>query len=398
VVIPVYNSASLLERCLEALSCSVYSGFECIVVDDGSGDESADVAGRHGAAVLRLDNNRGPSHARNRGAERATGEILLFIDADVCVHPETVGAVVEALNRYPEAAALIGSYDLCPADPSFLSQYKNLFHHFVHQHGNTEANTFWTGCGAVRRDVFLALGGLHEGYSAPSIEDIEFGYRLRRAGYRIRLEKGIQITHLKRWTFRDLVRTDVFRRGVPWIALMLRDRYALRDLNFSLRSRASTALAYGFVLAVAGLAVFGQLPAALLSLGPLLLGALTAVVRDTHPGLPWRVIPGAGLALLTAAAWVMQVSATAFLPLGLLLAILWINRRFFAFFNSLRGFSFAFAAIPHYLLFCLYSGVCLPLGAWTHLQNQRRARRFGVGPSTVPSRPLKAADAVVDSR
>ena len=55
--------------------------------------------------------------------------------------------------------ALIGSYDDDPAERDFLSQYKNLMHCFVHQTGNEQASTFWSGCGAIRRDVSLAHSG-----------------------------------------------------------------------------------------------------------------------------------------------------------------------------------------------------------------------------------------------
>ena len=81
-----------------------------------------------------------------------------------------------------------------------VSQYRNLLHHFVHQEGNPEASTFWAGCGAVRRAAFDAVAGYDEArFRRPSIEDIELGYRLRRAGYRIRLDRDLQCTHLKRW-------------------------------------------------------------------------------------------------------------------------------------------------------------------------------------------------------
>ena len=65
----------------------------------------------------------------------------------------------------------------------FLSQYKNLVHHFYHHRGKREASTFWSGCGAVRKQAFLDAGGFDvERYTRPSIEDIELGYRLIKAG------------------------------------------------------------------------------------------------------------------------------------------------------------------------------------------------------------------------
>jgi len=79
----------------------------------------------------------------------------------------------------------------------------------------------WAGCGAVRRAAFVEVGGFQEGYLRPSIEDIELGYRLSESGGRIRLAAEVQVRHLKRWTLASIVRTDVWRRGVPWTELLL---------------------------------------------------------------------------------------------------------------------------------------------------------------------------------
>ena len=97
--------------------------------------------------------------------------------------------------------ALIGCYDDDPAEREFLSQYENLMHCFVHQTGNEQASTFWSGCGAIRRDVFLAHSGFDEAYSRLAIEDIELGYRLFQDGRRMMMDKHLRMKHLKKWTF-----------------------------------------------------------------------------------------------------------------------------------------------------------------------------------------------------
>ncbi len=77
----------------------------------------------------------GPARARNLGASQARGEILLFVDADVTIPPGAIGQVVKVFKREPGIAALFGSYDDEPAESNFLSQYRNLLHHYVHQQG-----------------------------------------------------------------------------------------------------------------------------------------------------------------------------------------------------------------------------------------------------------------------
>ena len=69
-----------------------------------------------------------------------------------------------------DAVAVFGSYDLPPRSPNVLSQYRNLFHHFVHQTSNDRATTFWAGCGAVKASAFRAMDGFDAGFKRPLFE------------------------------------------------------------------------------------------------------------------------------------------------------------------------------------------------------------------------------------
>jgi glycosyltransferase involved in cell wall biosynthesis len=249
VVIPVLDGGDNFGRCLAALEASTRSPDEVIVVDDGSTDGSGDLARRHGARVVRLDGPpRGPAFARNRGAEAAVGDVLVFLDADVAVHPDTLARVERHLAEQPQLAALFGSYDADPPARGLVTRYKNLLHHYVHQHARREAFTFWAGCGAIRRDVLAALGGFDEGYARPAIEDIELGARLHRAGHRVWLCADVQVTHLKRWTLGSLLRSDVVDRAIPWTRLIVREGRLPADLNLDARGRLGALAAWLIVL------------------------------------------------------------------------------------------------------------------------------------------------------
>ena len=340
IIIPVYNGAALLSRCLEAVAASDYDRYECIVVDDGSTDDSRTVAARFPVLMLELgEGPRGPAYARNRGANVAQGDILFFIDADVMVAPDTLTRIAATFARYPRLAAVFGSYDGSPAVSSPVSQFKNLFHHFVHQTGSPDAVTFWSGCGAVRRAVFLAMGGFDEKrYPRPSIEDIELGYRMTAAGHKIMLNKEIQVKHLKRWTLRGMVKSDVFDRAIPWTLLILRDRHLPNDLNLRLSQRVSMALAYGLLLY------------------PMLLAIL--YLLSVPPSI-WMVVP-----------W-----------LSVILCIGLLNRDLYAFFVRKRGLAFLLVAFPLHILYYIYSGLAFVWGAALHLlgkQNRRRAADSGM--------------------
>jgi glycosyltransferase involved in cell wall biosynthesis len=249
VVIPVYKGGDNFRRCLESLAAAVPPPQEIIVVADGDTDESWRVALEFGVQVVKVATRGGPAQARNVGARAASSDILFFIDADVTIPIDAVSQVVAVFAREPELTALFGSYDDEPAAPNFLSQYKNLFHHYIHQTAREEACTFWGACGAIRREIFLAFGGFYEKYSWPSIEDIELGYRLRQAGKPIWLCKTLQVKHLKHWGIVSLVKADFFYRALPWTALILHERRLPNDLNLQPSSRLSVGLTYGLLAA-----------------------------------------------------------------------------------------------------------------------------------------------------
>src|SRR4051812_23663597 len=321
VVIPVHNGGRDFEHCLRRLRDSLQAGDELIVVDDGSTDGSAALAESYGAVVVRHATALGPASARNTGARAAKFPLIFFLDADVAVHPETIGRVVGRFEADPGLTALFGSYDDRPTAPGLVSQFRNLLHHFVHQQGSfaeeaRPARTFWTGCGAIRRQAFLDFGGFDPRlYRRPAIEDIELGYRLTRAGCRIALVRDIQATHMKRWTLPGVVRTDIFQRGVPWSLLMKRSHVAETDLNVR-RDQKVSVVAAGLV----SLALLGS-------------------------------------------AWLPGLLAVAPAGLGLIVAL---NADFYRFLVRRRGWGFTVAAVPlHYVYFCCCGvSVVIALTLW----------------------------------
>jgi glycosyltransferase involved in cell wall biosynthesis len=307
---------------------------EVFVVDDGSTDSTAEVATARGARVLSLAGNSGPAGARNSGARRACRAVLLFVDADVVVHPGVVSRLREIFSTESELAAVFGSYDAAPRAPGLVSRYRNLLHHFVHQQGQREAETFWAGLGAVRRDVFEEVGGFDAArFRRPSIEDIELGYRLRRARYRIRLDRDLQGTHLKAWTLGSMIRTDVTRRALPWARLILQTRHRAQDLNLRASQRWSALLSAVAIVAIA-------------------------------------------MTLLR-----LEFGMIAFAALG---GVVVLNRRFYTLLWQQGGPLLVLGSVPLHFLYFLYSGLTF-LYAWAEWRLQGAGAAFTKRPPAVPS-------------
>lgn len=242
VIMPVGGDPTAAQRAIPAVLKFSPPPGEFIVVADGLQVEARAFLSREGVTVLAIDGRHGPGSARNAGAARARGRVLLFLDADVEPPGDLVGRVAAILTEAPDAAAVIGSYDDRPTAPGIVSQYRNLLHHFVHQHSNEATTTFWGACGAIRREAFAAAGGFPPHYRRPCIEDIELGQRLVRAGYRIVLRKDLQVRHLKQWTAWSVFKTDLLDRAVPWSLLILRSGVWPRDLNVRREHMVSVAL------------------------------------------------------------------------------------------------------------------------------------------------------------
>jgi GT2 family glycosyltransferase len=316
IIIPVYKGGESFRRCLSNLAQFVPASTEVIIVIDGDDEDSWRITQQYKAKVLKLATNAGPARARNVGANAATGDILFFIDADVTLTPEAISQLIKTFNNEPNLAAVIGSYDDEPGATNFLSQYKNLFHHYNHQTASEEAFTFWGACGAVRREVFLSLGGFDQSYRQPCIEDIELGYRLRRAGYQIRLCKDLQVKHLKRWDVVSLLKAEILYRAIPWTQLIWRDRQLNNDLNLGVSSRLSVILVFGLLAAFAG------------------------------------------------AIWWLGSLAIAVIMSLLLLAI---NAPVYHFFLTKRGFWFTIRVIPWHWFYYLYGGLAFGVGTVQYL-------------------------------
>lgn len=307
VIVPAHQGAGFLSAALEALAASDLprTDWELVVVDDASTDETSLVAARYADTVVRLAGAaRGPAYARNRGFEASVGAVVVFVDADVCVAPNALRGFAQLFDEEPGASAAFASLDPDARLPGTLSQFHHLLRHWIHQRDAGWVETFWGGCGAVRRRALLQAGLFDEWhYNRPEAEDVELGRRLRASGHRILLRPAIRASRPRRRTLRTLLREDFARRAVPRAWLLHHER---RNASTGMR-RPPLDVACSAAVALASVAVVAAA----------VLGAL----------------------------WPLWVAA---LALG---AVAALNLGFYSFVRRKRGIGFALAAFPLHLLY-----------------------------------------------
>lgn len=193
VIIPVFNGQATLAGCLAALRQQTQPPDEIIVVDDGSTDGSGDLAARFGATVLRQP-QAGPAAARNRGAQAATGALLLFTDAD-CLPAPTWVACMAAPFVNPAVAGVKGVYRSHQPEwvARFVQQeYQERYDRMLGQPAIDFVDTYAAG---YRREIFLQTGGFDTSFPTASVEDQEFSFRLAAQGYRLVYAPGAIVYH-----------------------------------------------------------------------------------------------------------------------------------------------------------------------------------------------------------
>ena len=195
IVIPVYNASLTLKECLDSIFESSYKNFEVIVVSDHSSDDSVEIAKKYKCKIIELDENKGPAFARNKGAEKSEGDILLFLDSDVIINNNSLNLISEKFLS-EEINAIQGTYSHEPNYKYISTQfYQSYLCYYVWPNNKEYASTLVTGCFAIRKEIFTKLGGFDVKIENASCEDEKFGYSLINHGYKILIVRDLQVIH-----------------------------------------------------------------------------------------------------------------------------------------------------------------------------------------------------------
>jgi len=218
IIIPVHNSESILDECLGAIFNCDEKDYEVIVVDDGSTDNSMEIAKKFPCRIVALKPGWGPAAARNRGVKDAEGEIVLFIDSDVVIPKDALYKIKVQFSQNRTVIGVSGVYALYNRFDNFLSQYKHLVVYYRENIcGEILQDSFKAAFVAFKREIFKTFK-FDEMFRDASIEDLEFGRKLIASGYNLILDKSNEVEHVKEFntkTFfnnqynrsRDLIKT-----------------------------------------------------------------------------------------------------------------------------------------------------------------------------------------------
>jgi glycosyltransferase involved in cell wall biosynthesis len=229
VILANYNHGPSLPLTIAAVRAQTYEPIELVFVDDRSTDDSVSIARELGVDVLSTPRNGGPSASRNLGAAAARGEILLFVDSDVAIDPETVARSVAVLRAEPGVGAICGMLSETPlVRDSLVQECRCLQAHYwrisaVGCGGQGRVSFLFTAICAMRAEVFREIGPFHPGLR--ETEEVEYGQRLSQR-YEIRLTSAFGGRHRDEPRLWPLLR-KVFHRcrlRVPLYAV--RRRYA----------------------------------------------------------------------------------------------------------------------------------------------------------------------------
>lgn len=192
VIIPAYNASQHVSLLLASLAKSSYKNFEIIIADDASHEQYAVAKGTH---IVRLVRNRGPAAARNAAVKKARGEILVFLDADVTVYPDTLKKIAQKFSEDHDLTAITGVWDKHQHTQSFFPQFKAL-RDWSYWTNERERDGYYylfsTRIAAIRRNVFNRLGGFNEAFR--QMEDVEFTYRIAKR-YAIIFAPDVRVHH-----------------------------------------------------------------------------------------------------------------------------------------------------------------------------------------------------------
>jgi len=230
IIIPTHNSQNTIKPLLLSINNSPsvnFNKFEVIIVDDRSSDDTLKIIKdlykklKLKIEVIVLKKNVGPAKARNLGVKKAKGKYLLFLDGDVELKNQALTNVFKIISNN-KVKAFTGIWDYHQKSTNFFPQFKALrdwSYWFAEREEYSHYYLFSTRIAGIEKKLFQKLNGFIEDYKEPTVEDIEFTYRIEKVSS-IKFCANIMVHH----EFENFLPIAIkyFKRSRDWIKLYLK--------------------------------------------------------------------------------------------------------------------------------------------------------------------------------
>jgi glycosyltransferase involved in cell wall biosynthesis len=212
--VPVHNRAGTLEKCLSAIRQSDFKDYELLVIDDASTDQTASIAAKFADKVISCQRHLGLAGVLLKGLQSSSGQIIVNIDSDVVIKETHLSYIVNFLSQNPRIDAFTGILSKDNPHKNFLSQYKNLYMHYIYQLQPREVTFLYGSIFGLRKEIIGLWGNTVKFWAV----DTEFGQRIALSGKKIALLKELEVRHFKKHNIRTFLIND-FMMPFSWAHL-----------------------------------------------------------------------------------------------------------------------------------------------------------------------------------
>lgn len=210
IVVPAFNSEKTIKECLSAL---LNQEIECevIVVDDGSKDNTANIAREFKKVKVFQQKNKGPASARNFGAKKAEGEVVVFVDSDCIAEKNFVKEMLSQFEEDKEVEGVQGAYKTRQKELIALFEQFEIEERYKKMRNRKEIDFIATYAAAYKKKYFLKEGGFDERFPIASGEDIDFSYSLHEKGKKLVFNEKAVVFHYHPVSLKHYLKTKFLR-------------------------------------------------------------------------------------------------------------------------------------------------------------------------------------------
>lgn len=217
IIIPTFNSASVIRFCLDSIFSSTNRSFEVIVVDGGSTDDTLSIIKNYKIRLVEQKDTKGRAEARNLGIEAAKGKVLVFTDSDNVLAKDSFEKIKGYFESNPKTDAIVGMLSIKHPNKDFFSQYKNLYMHHKFVNLPEDINFLQGDLYAVRKN------SVEQVKSDLIADDTLRGVIMRVKSKKINLLKNLEVIHLKKYNLGTIIKND-FMIPFNWSVIFLQQK------------------------------------------------------------------------------------------------------------------------------------------------------------------------------